>query len=133
MGFKLKFQEILPKMRAVLVDWIVRKYTGCERQILEHFIARSGSTSSSTCCRRRSSALSPFWTGFERSTTLVTSFDSLVGFGLLLLPGICRKRSPASVGRNFSWWGSPVCSLQPSMQDQLKIRKIFCKKSKLWI
>ena len=33
-------------------------------QILEHCIVRSASTSSSTCCRRLFSALSPFWTGF---------------------------------------------------------------------
>ena len=43
-------------------------------QLLEHCIARWASTSSSTCCRRLFSALSPFWTGFERSATLGTCY-----------------------------------------------------------
>ena len=60
--------EILPKMRAVLIDWLVQRTAlHCTDYSLLLTVTttprRWECTSSSTCCRRLSTPLLPSWTG----------------------------------------------------------------------
>ena len=49
------------------------------------------------------------------------------------LSGTCKKRLPASVARNFSWWELPVCSSRPSMQHFNSMSMFFAKLKHLHI
>ena len=115
--------------------WLIGWYKNTldrARQLLEHSILRLVSTSSSTCCRRLFSALLLFWTGYINAWDFVSKTSNDAPWSVLLYPiasvsvgsneylsGTFKRRLPASVARNFSWWELPVCSSRPSMQHYI--------------
>ena len=134
MSLILECQEILPKMRAVLVDWMVCKCIGCVTKCNYLSIVLLGGRPPPVPhaagdpfqhCRHSGQVLKDRQLSSLATERKLWQNVSSVG-SELLLAGICRKRSPASAARNFSWWGSPVCSLRPSKPDHLKIVKRFC-------
>ena len=134
MGLILKCQEILPKMRAVLVDWMVCKCIGCVTKCNYLSIVLLGGRPPPVPhaagdpfqhCRHSGQVLKDRQLSSLATERKLWQNVSSVG-SELSLAGICRKRSPASAARNFSWWGSPVCSVRPSKPDHLKIVKRFC-------